>query len=122
MPEEGGAMPMRQRVVEEVAGTFAALGHPTRLRILSLLRERERDPSELASTLDVAPSGISQHLALLRAHHLVTASREGTRLHYALRDPRVGELLDRGLDLLAGDVADAREVGKAIRLVRRGRV
>jgi ArsR family transcriptional regulator len=114
-------MPMRQRVVEEVAGTFAAMGHPTRLRILALLRERERDPSELATALEVAPSGISQHLALLRAHHLVTARREGTHLHYALRDARIGELLDRALDLLAGDVAEAREVGKAIGLVRRNR-
>lgn len=114
-------MPLRQRVVEEVAATFAAMGHPTRLRILSLLRERERDPSELASVLQVAPSAISQHLALLRAHHLVTARREGTHLHYALRDARVAEILDRGLDLLAGDIAAAREVSKAIRLVRRGR-
>jgi ArsR family transcriptional regulator len=114
-------MPMRQRVVEEVAATFAAMGHPTRLRILALLREREHDPSELASTLEVAPSGISQHLAQLRAHHLVTARREGTHLRYALRDAGVGELLDRALDLLAGDLAEAREVGKAIRLVRRGR-
>jgi ArsR family transcriptional regulator len=112
-------MPSRQRVVEEVAATFAAMGHPTRLRILALLRERERDPSELASTLAVAPSGISQHLALLRAHHLVTARREGTHLHYALRDASIGELLDRAVDLLAGDMA---EVGKAIRQVRRRRL
>jgi ArsR family transcriptional regulator len=122
MPGEGQEMPMRQRVVEELAGTFAAMGHPTRLRILALLREREREPSELASTLEVAPSGISQHLALLRAHHLVTARRQGTHLQYALRDPRVGDLLDRALDLLAGDVAEARQVSKAIRLVRRGRL
>jgi ArsR family transcriptional regulator len=115
-------MPMRQRVVEEMAGTFSAMGHPTRLRILALLRDGERDPSQLASLLEVAPSGISQHLALLRAHHLVTARREGAHLHYALRDGRIAELLDRALDLLAGDVAEAREVSKAIRLVRRGRL
>ena len=114
-------MPMHQRVVEDVAGTFAAMGHPTRLRILALLRERERDPSELASTLGIAPPGISQHLAHLRAHHLVTARREGTHLHYALRNARVGDLLDRALDLLAHDAAEAREVSRAIRLMRRGR-
>jgi hypothetical protein len=52
----------------------------------------------------------------------VTARREGAHLHYALRDPRVGSLLDRALDLLADDVAEARQVGKALRLARRGRL
>jgi ArsR family transcriptional regulator len=115
-------MPMRQRVIEELAALFAALSHPTRLRILTMLRERDHEPSELAARLGVAPSAVSQHLALLRAQHLVTSLREGTHLHYRLRDRRIGDVVDRGLDLLANDVAEAREVGKAIRLVRRGRV
>ena len=115
-------MPMRQRVVEQAAGMLAAIGHPTRLRILTLLRERARDPSDLARALAVTPSGMSQHLALLRTHALVTATREGTHLHSSLRAARVAALLDLALDLVAVDAAEAREVAKAIRLVRRGRL
>jgi ArsR family transcriptional regulator len=113
-------MPMRQRVIEEVADMFAAMGHPTRLRILALLHQRERDVSELGAALGLAAPNVSQHLGLLRAHHLVQVRREGTHMRYALRDSRVGQLLDRALDLLAEDAAHARDVEKAIRLVRRG--
>jgi ArsR family transcriptional regulator len=115
-------MPMRQRVVEDAAAVFAAMGHPTRLRVLALLHQREHDATQLATALGLSPSNVSQHLALLRNHHLVTVRREGTHVHYALRDARVGELLDRALDLLADDAAHARDVERAISLVRRGRV
>lgn len=115
-------MPMRQRVVEELAALFATMGHPTRLRILALLHHREHDVSELASALGLTPPNISQHLALLRGHHLVTVRREGTRMHYSIRDARVGRLIDEALDLLAEDVHRGREVEKAIRLVRRGQL
>ena len=114
-------MPMRQQVVEAAAGMFAAIGHPTRLRILTLLQQREYDGTELATALGLSPSNVSQHLALLRAHHLVRVRREGTHVHYAIRDARVGRLLDHALDLLADDAAHARDIGRAIQLVRRGR-
>jgi ArsR family transcriptional regulator len=115
-------MPMRERVIQEAAALFAAMGHPTRLRILAVLQQREHDVSELCAELGLAAPNVSQHLGLLRAHHLVTVRREGTHMRYALRGARVGELLSRALDLLAEDVPSARDVQKAIRLVRQGRL
>jgi len=115
-------MPMRQRVIEDIAAMFAAMGHPTRLRILAVLHQREQDATELARALGLTPSNTSQHLALLRAQHLVRARREGTHMHYALRDPGVGRLLDQALELLAEDAAHGPDVARAIRLVRRGRL
>lgn len=115
-------MPMRQRVIEDTAAMFAAMGHPTRLRILAVLHQREHDATELARALGLTPSNASQHLALLRAQHLVSARREGTHVHYALRAPRVGRLLDQALDLLAEDAAHGPDMERAIRLVRRGRL
>ena len=115
-------MPMRQRVIEDAAALFAAMGHPTRLRILAALHQRERDATELEAALGLTPSNTSQHLALLRAQHLVSARREGTHVHYALRDARIGRLLDQALDLLAADAAHGPDVERAIRLVRQGRL
>ena len=114
-------MPMRQQVVEAAAGMFAAMGHPTRLRILALLQQREHHGTELATVLGLSTSNVSQHLALLRTHHLVRVRREGTHVRYAVRDARVARLLDHALDLLAEDAAHARDVERAIQLVRRGR-
>jgi ArsR family transcriptional regulator len=111
-------MPLRQRVVGDVADLFGVLAHPTRLKILSLLHEAEHDVSEFRDRLQVTATNVSQHLAILRSHHLVTARREGTRLYYALRDPCVAELINRALDVLDSDAVEARALHRAIGMVR----
>jgi DNA-binding transcriptional ArsR family regulator len=111
-------MPLRQRVVGDVATLFGVLGHPTRLKILSLLHETEHDVSDLREKLQVTATNVSQHLAILRAQHLVTVRREGTRLFYALRDPRVAELINQALDILEADAVEARALHRAIGMVR----
>lgn len=111
-------MPLRQQVVQEVARLFGTLGHPTRLRILRALHHGERDVGSLREELGVTPANLSQHLAALRAHHLLAVRREGTHLHYSIRDRRVADLLNLALDVLAEDVAHAGEIKRAIERVR----
>jgi DNA-binding transcriptional ArsR family regulator len=76
------------------AELFKALGHPVRIRILELLRGGERTVSELQSHLQIEGPAVSQQLAVLRAHQLVTGRKEGTSVHYRVTDPRVFDLLD----------------------------
>jgi ArsR family transcriptional regulator len=111
-------MPLRKKVVEDVAELFSVLAHPTRIRILSILHGSEHDVSDLCERLAVPPANASQHLAALRSHHLVTVRRQGTHVYYGMRDPRVAELINRALDILAEDVSQARAIHKAIELVR----
>jgi ArsR family transcriptional regulator len=73
---------------------FRALGHPARLRILELLRERERNVSELQTALEIEASSVSQQLAVLRAKNIVDTRRVGTSVYYSVRDPQVFQLLD----------------------------
>jgi ArsR family transcriptional regulator len=73
---------------------FRALGHPARLRILELLRESERNVSELQLDLDIEASSVSQQLAVLRAKNIVDTRRVGTSVYYSVRDPQVFQLLD----------------------------
>ena len=111
-------MPLRQRVFEDVARLFGVLAHPTRLRILTVLHRGEQDVSSLRDTLGVPAANVSQHLALLRAHHVVTMRRQGTRIFYAIRDARVVDIINRSLDILDDDVSEGRALHKAIELVR----
>ena len=111
-------MPFRQVVVEELAELFGLLAHPTRVRILKLLREGEHDVSDIRSQLGVPATNASQHLALLRSHRLVTVRREGTRLYYCIRDPRVADLINQALDILDGDMSRGPQLREAIELVR----
>lgn len=76
------------------AELFKALAHPARIKILDLLRGQARIVSELQAELGVEPSSVSQQLAVLRAKHLVDGRREGTSVHYSVRDPHIFVLLD----------------------------
>jgi ArsR family transcriptional regulator len=73
---------------------FKALAHPTRVRLLEILRHGERSVQELQQALALDQSIVSQHLAILRAKNVVGARKEGTVVRYTVRDATVGQLLD----------------------------
>jgi ArsR family transcriptional regulator len=73
---------------------FKALAHPTRIRILELLRDGERSVGELQSALASESSTVSQQLAILRMKNLVDTRRAGNIIFYRVRDPQVNQLLD----------------------------
>ena len=87
------------------AELYKILGHPTRLRILELLRTGEKTVSELQQALDVESSSISQQLAILRSHQLVDARKQGTNVFYTVRDPLIFELMDIARKIFENQVA-----------------
>jgi DNA-binding transcriptional ArsR family regulator len=86
--------PRRFELQTVKAEFFKALGHPTRVRILEILRHGQRSVQELQQALQLDQSTVSQHLAILRAKSVVDTRKEGTIVRYTVRDAAVGELLD----------------------------
>ena len=80
-----------------LAGVFKSLSDPTRLRIVSLLAEREFCVSDLATALEMQHSTISHQLRDMRAQRLVSFRREGQHVYYRLDDPHVRGLFEQGL-------------------------
>jgi DNA-binding transcriptional ArsR family regulator len=76
------------------AELFKALSHPTRIRILELLREGEKGVSQLQLALGTEGSTVSQQLAILRMKNLVDTRRAGNAIYYRLKDPQIADLLD----------------------------
>lgn len=76
------------------AELFKALSHPTRIRILELLRDGEKSVSQLQLALGAEGSTASQQLAILRMKNLVDTRRAGTAIFYRLQDPQIKDLLD----------------------------
>ena len=72
---------------------FRALSHPVRIRILEELRDGPRTVHALQDALGLDQPMVSQQLAVLRAKNLVVATKSGTSVHYAARDPLIQELL-----------------------------
>jgi DNA-binding transcriptional ArsR family regulator len=84
-----------------VAKYFRALGDPTRLRLLGLLRaEGELSAGELGRRLGQPQPKVSNHLACLRWCGFVTTRRQHRVVHYRLADQRVVALLELAEGLL----------------------
>ena len=73
---------------------FKALAHPVRIRILEILVAGDRSVQDLQDVLDLDQPTVSQQLAILRAKNIVTTTKVGTSVRYALGDPLVRDLLD----------------------------
>jgi ArsR family transcriptional regulator len=79
---------MKQAGLDALQQTFAALADPTRLRIVGLLLSGEVCVCHIHETLRIPQPKASRHLAYLRKSGLVTATKRGLWVHYALAEPR----------------------------------
>jgi DNA-binding HxlR family transcriptional regulator len=79
--------------LEARAELFKALGHPTRLLILNLIRMRPRHGEELATILHLKPATISHHLAKLSSVGLLQSRKDQYYQTYSL----VPDVLDKTL-------------------------
>ncbi|MEV6983658.1 metalloregulator ArsR/SmtB family transcription factor [Sphaerisporangium sp. NPDC051017] len=80
--------------IEVLARFGRALADPIRCRILVSLRRAPAHPAELAESLGISRSRLSNHLACLRDCGLVVAVPVGRRTRYELADERLGRALD----------------------------
>ena len=110
------------RALEQVAAYFQALAEPTRLEILNLLRDGERNVGELAQATGFTSANVSRHLSQLMQRGLVEREGRGTAVYYRIADRSVYALCD----LVCGNIARhheqaARDVPPAGRPARRSR-
>lgn len=82
---------------EKVASTLQALATPSRLLILTHLRQGPLPVSDLAEAVGMEQSAVSHQLRLLRNLGLVTGTRHGRSIVYSLYDNHVAQLLDEAV-------------------------
>src|ERR1035437_5508263 len=100
----------RRAVYQMKAEFFRILGHPVRVRILELLKDGERTVGDLQNELQMNSSGTSQHLGVLRQHGILAGPREGTSVFYAVRDPRMFQLLEVSRQILTSSLTESQAV------------
>jgi len=81
-----------------LAEVFAALGDPTRLKIIAALAQNELCVCDLAASIATSESAVSHQLRGLRSLGLVRGRREGRLVYYALDDAHVTALYSQALD------------------------
>lgn len=93
------------------ANLFKALAHPARIRVLEILSMNQAPTAVSAILADSAiePTLLSQHLAVLKRHHVVSGHRVGNAVFYELAHPKIAELLVIARTFLADTLAAQRD-------------
>lgn len=71
---------------------FAALGDPTRRRLVESLATSPATATRLARDLPISRQAVTKHLLLLRESKLVSVERRGRESTYSLRPESLGEV------------------------------
>ena len=87
-----GSRPEKDTLFEAIAVMGKAFASPRRLELVDLLAQAPRTVEELARASGQSTANTSQHLQALHTAGLVTRTREGTSVRYALADDQVVSL------------------------------
>lgn len=88
---------LRQEFMQELAEFFKIFGDATRIRILQILLEGERNVGDLADVLEMSQSAVSHQLRVLRQNDLVKYRKEGKTVFYSLDDEHIRMVLEQGM-------------------------
>src|ERR671913_1031130 len=70
--------------LEQLAALFRLLSDKTRLNILMLLSDGERNVTSLCEALKLPQPTVSHHLGLLRMNNIIGNRRDGKQVFYTL--------------------------------------
>ena len=77
-----------------ISNIFKALSHPTRLKIVKLLREKPLCVCDILPQLDSEQSNTSQHLSVLKNQGIVDSKKDGLMVIYRIKSPEVYQMID----------------------------
>lgn len=84
-----------QDKLEKVAFILKTIGHPVRLRILSLLSENQQmSVNEISQKCEVEQSLISHHLTNMKLKGVLQSERNGKSIYYSIKLTEVLNVID----------------------------
>jgi ArsR family transcriptional regulator len=85
---------LERKSAEGIAATFAALADPTRLAILNLIAESEREVCvcDITDNFKVGQPTVSHHVKILKDAGLITGEKRGKWVYYSPVRSRVEEV------------------------------
>jgi ArsR family transcriptional regulator len=86
----GGVNPTME--FEKISDTLKALADPTRLKMISLLRNRDCCVCEFVPVFNISQPAISKHVGRLKAAGIVRETRRGQWVFYSLNEKRIEEI------------------------------
>ena len=103
---------MEEKMFQMHAEVCKSMANPTRLKIISLLREGEKSVEDLLEKLKLPKANLSQHLSVLRHRRIVSTRREGLNIYYKVANPKMIKACDILREVL---LEQLQEGGRLIR-------
>ena len=102
--------PLPLPLVEVIAQRFRVLGEPMRIRLLDALREGDATVTELQKSLSASQQNVSKHLGILHAAGMVSRTKHGNTVRYAISDPQVFELCEQVCGTVTHQLRDLESI------------
>ncbi len=90
------------------------IASPKRLMIIELLAKKEMSVSEIAEALGVQHSNVSQHLGVMRSHHMVVARKDGQTVYYRLVNNRLPQICAEIRSILLSGMKDRAKMASGM--------
>jgi DNA-binding transcriptional ArsR family regulator len=84
-----------------LSGFFKALSEPTRIKIVQILLEGERNVLDLMEILGIPQANVSNHLGCLKWCGFVIPRRYGKNIYYRILDERIPKVLKLATEIIA---------------------
>lgn len=85
---------MTTRHLQNLAKAYKALGNPTRLEIICLLLNGERNVTAINKQIEVSQPALSQHLSRLRDFGVLKSRRDQRNIYYSIVNSEWATLRD----------------------------
>ncbi len=102
--------PLPDPLVELIAQRFRVIGEPMRIKLLDALRDGDRSVGELVDRLGASQQNVSKHLGVLHQAGIVSRSKHGTSVRYAIADDSVFALCEQVCGGLRQQVSELDQI------------
>jgi DNA-binding transcriptional ArsR family regulator len=102
--------PLPDELVELIAERFRVIGEPMRVKLLDRLRDGDATVGDLAAALGATQQNVSKHLGVLHRAGIVSRTKEGTAVRYAIADDSIFALCEQVCGGLRAELAALDEI------------
>ena len=101
---------MKEQLFESQAAILKALGQPTRLQILNLLKDGEHCVCEIFPAINQEQANVSKHLSILKQAGILESRKDGLRIIYRIKYQEALDLLKGVSRMLKTQVQEQRKL------------
>lgn len=92
------------------ANICKSLGHPVRIEMIDLLRDKKMSFGELGRATGCLKSNLSQHLSSMAAKGILLRRKEGTNVYYELTSKKVAVACRTMREVLIENVEKQKQI------------